>query len=237
MQTPLIIAHRTSPPYAAENSLEGIRISFEQGADCIEIDVHLSLDQRPFLLHDKLMRRTTGWPLPPELTPSFIIRRLRLRGGIERVPSLAAALDALPPNKIVAVDVKTPWAVLPLVREVTRRGIADRTLVWCASAWSARYAVSRHPGWEVAYYKDYADGPSNNAFTDQAKRLGVQAVSLDWRAINAEIVGHAHEAGLRVYSWHKDYELTPEKLSSGLDGLITDHPAKARAEIQRINAT
>jgi glycerophosphoryl diester phosphodiesterase len=232
----MIIAHRTSPPYAAENSLEGMRLSFEQGADAVEIDVHLSLDQRPFLLHDKLMRRTTGWPLPPELTPSFVIRRLRLRGGIERVPSLSEALDALPLDKLVAVDVKTPWAVLPLLREIRRRGIADRTLVWCASARAARYAVSRNPGCEVAYYKDYADGPSNRAFIDGAKRLGVQAVSLDWRAIDADVVGHAHEAGLRVYSWHKDYDLTSEKLASGLDGLITDHPARARAEVARISA-
>jgi glycerophosphoryl diester phosphodiesterase len=227
----LIIAHRTAPPYAAENSLEGMQVSFEQGADAVEIDLHLSLDQRPFLLHDKLMRRTTGWPLPPELTPSFVIRRLRLRGGIECVPSLEQALDALPPDKIVAVDVKTPWAVIPLRREILRRGLAARTLVWTPSALCARYAVRRNPGWEVAYYKDFADPPSNRAFIDKARRLGAQAVSLYWRAIDRDLVAFAHAAGLRVYSWHQDYELAPEKLGSGLDGLISDHPAKARATI------
>jgi glycerophosphoryl diester phosphodiesterase len=231
MPSPLIIAHRTAPPYAAENSLEGMRVSFEQGADAVEIDLHMSLDQRPFLLHDKLMRRTTGWPLPPELTPSFVIRRLRLRGGIETVPSLEQALDALPPDKTVAVDIKASWAVLPLLGEVRKRGIAARTLVWTPSALCARYAVRHDPGWQVAYYKDFADPPSNRAFIDKAKRLGAQAVSLDWRAIEADLVTYAHNAGLRVYSWHKDVELTPEKLASGLDGLITDHPAKARAAL------
>jgi len=225
---PLIIAHRTAPPYAPENSLEGMRVAFDQGADAVEIDLHMSLDQRPFLLHDKLMLRTTGWPLPPELTPSFVIRRLRLKGGIEPVPSLARALDALPEAKIVAVDVKTPWAILPLLSEVKRREIATRTLVWTPSALCARYASRRNPGWEVAYYKDFDDADSNRAFIDKARRLGAQAVSLDWRAVDAELVSYAHGAGLRVYSWHKDFELTPEKLASGLDGLITDHPAKAR---------
>jgi glycerophosphoryl diester phosphodiesterase len=234
MTGPLIIAHRTAPPYAAENSLEGMRVAFEQGADAVEIDLHMSLDQQAFLLHDKLMRRTTGWPLPPELTPAFMIRRLRLRGGVETVPALAAALDSLPEARLIAVDIKTPWAVLPLLSEVRRRGIAGRVLVWSASGLCVRYAIARNPGWEVAYYKDFEDGPSNRAFIDKARRLRAQAVSLDWRAIDADLVDYAHAAGLRVYSWHKEYEVTSAKLLSGLDGLITDHPARARA---RLNAT
>ena len=234
MVSPLIIAHRTAPPYAPENSLEGLRIAFEQGADAVEVDLHMSLDQRPFLLHDNFMRRTTGWPLPPELTPSAVIRRLRLKGGIEPVPSLSQALDALPDGKVIAVDLKTPWAVVPLLREVKRRGIASRTLVWSASALCVRYALRRNPGWEVAYYKDFADGHSNRALVDKAQGLGAQAVSLDWRAIEAGIVSYAHEAGLRVYSWHKDYELTAEKLASGLDGLITDHPARAHQAVAEL---
>jgi glycerophosphoryl diester phosphodiesterase len=237
VQSPLIIAHRTAPPYAPENSIEGIHVAFEQGADAVEIDLHVSLDQRPFLLHDKLMRRTTGWPLPPELTPSWLIKRLRLRGGIEHVPSLAEALDALPAGKLIAVDVKTPWAVVPLLPEVERRGIANRTLVWSASALCVRYALRRSPGWEVAYYKDFEDARGNRAFIDKARRMGAQAVSLDWRAIEPDLVSYAHAAGLRVYSWHKEYELTPEKLSSGLDGLITDHPARSRQTIAALANT
>lgn len=224
----LVLAHRTAPPYAAENSLEGIRASFEQGADGVEIDLRLSLDQRCFLMHDNSLHRMTGWPLPLELTPSFIARRLRLRGGIERVPSLDQALDALPAAKLIAVDVKTPWAVLPLRREIARRALGSRTLVWCSSGLAVRYAVRRSPGWEVAYYKDYEDGPQNRAFIAKARRLGAQAVSLDWRAIDAPLVAYAHELGLRVYSWHKAFDLTPEKLATGLDGLITDHPARIR---------
>jgi glycerophosphoryl diester phosphodiesterase len=206
-----------------------MRVAFEQGADAVEIDLHMSLDQRPFLLHDNFMRRTTGWPLPPELTPSFIISRRRLRGGVEPVPSLSKALDALPEGKVIAVDVKTPWAVVPLLSQVKRRGIAGRTLVWSASGLCVRFAVRRNPGWEVAYYKDYADDLSNRAFIDKARKLGAHAVSLDWQAISPELVAYAHAAGLRVYSWHKEQTLAEAKLASGLDGVITDHPARTRS--------
>ncbi len=90
-----------------------------------------------------------------------------------------------------------------------------------------RYAAGRDLGWEVAYYKDFADAGSNRAFIDKAKRIGARAVSLDWRSIDTDLVSYAHTQNLRVYSWHKDYDLTPDKLESGLDGLITDYPAQS----------
>jgi glycerophosphoryl diester phosphodiesterase len=225
---PLVIAHRTVPPFAAENSIEGVRIAFDQGADGVEIDLRMSLDQLPFLMHDNFMRRTTGWPLPLELTPSFIARTRQLKGGTECVPSLRQVLDALPDGKLLAVDIKTPWAVLALGGAIEARGIASRTLVWCSSGLAVRYARGRNPGWEVAHYKDFEAATDNRAFIARSQRIGAKAVSLDWRAIDAPLVAYAHALGLRVYSWHKDYELTEAKLTSGLDGLITDHPAKAR---------
>jgi glycerophosphoryl diester phosphodiesterase len=228
---PLIIAHRTTPAFAPENSLAGIKASFEQGSDGVEIDVRMTLDQRPYLMHDNFMLRTTGWPPPMELTPAFWARTQRLEGTEQLVPSLAQALDALPEEKLIAADVKTPWSIVPLTGAVRRRGIAERTLVWCSSALVVKYALGRKLGWEVAHYKDYEDPPSNRVFAENAKRIGAHAVSLDWRAIDAELVTFAHGLGLKVYSWHKEYELDPSKLRAGLDGLITDYPAKAREAV------
>ncbi len=259
MEAPVIIAHRTSPAYAPENSLEGIRVTFEQGADGVEIDLRTSLDLGLFLMHDNSMHRTTGWPLPIELTPAAVVRRQRLRGEEQGtrnkeqgaaegastlrdesrsyaithrgVPTLAEAIEAVPEDKLFAVDVKTPWSIFGLVRTVKAREMQSRTLVWCSSALVVRYAVRQMPGVEVAYYKDFEDGPNNIEFIGRAGRIGAQAVSLDWRGINRDVVAAAHSLGLKVYSWHKEHPLTAEKLASGLDGLITDHPARSRAEI------
>ncbi len=61
---PVIIAHRTSPRDAPENSLAGIARSAELGADYVEIDVRLTRDGVPVMLHDALLLRTTGRPWP-----------------------------------------------------------------------------------------------------------------------------------------------------------------------------
>jgi glycerophosphoryl diester phosphodiesterase len=229
---PIVIAHRTSPAYAPENSLEGVRVSFEQGADGVEIDVRMTLDMRPFLMHDNTMQRTTGWPLPIELTPSLVVRRRRLEGSNEAPPTLAQAIDAVPDGKLIAFDVKTPWSIFPLISEIRARGMAARSLVWCSSERVARYAAKRLPGVEVAYYKDYEDEPNNLAFIAKARRLGFQAVSLDWRGLTLGVVEAAHLEGLKVYSWHRGFEVTREKLETGLDGVITDHPRRTREAIE-----
>ncbi len=231
MKPPLIIAHRTCPADAPENSLAGMGVAAEQGADGVEIDLRLSLDLRPFLMHDRTLWRTTRFPLPAELTPAFVVRRLRLRGSEETVPSLAQALDALAPGLRLAVDVKTPLAVLPLLRETRRRGMEERVLVWCKSALAVRFVAHVAPAVEVAYLKDVVDAAAKRAFIAKARRIGARAVSARWQAVDADFVAAAHALGLRVYSWHRDLELTPAKLRAGLDGLVTDHPKAARQAV------
>jgi glycerophosphoryl diester phosphodiesterase len=230
----LIIAHRTLPKDAAENSLAGIAKAAELGADGVEIDLRMSLDQKPLLLHDWTLRRTTGFPLPLELTPDFIAHRLHLIAGEEHLPSLQEALDALPLGLLLAVDVKTPWAVIPLVQEIRKRRLEARTLIWCTSAIAVRYAARALPSVEVAYLKDVTDHEGKRRFIEKAKRLGAKAVSAHWRAIDAAFVAAAHGLGLRVYSYHGGHIMTPDKLSAGLDGLITDFPVEAREALTKL---
>jgi glycerophosphoryl diester phosphodiesterase len=234
MQPPLIIAHRTCPADAPENSLAGIAVARAQGADGVEIDLRLSVDGRPFLMHDDTLRRTVGprWPL--EATPSFLLRRLRLKGSDEAVPSLAAVFDALPPEMLLAVDVKTPWAVRALLRETRARGLESRVLVWCTSARAVHYISRRAPSIECAYLNDALDREGQRGFLETAVDAGARAISAHWRAVNAEFVAAAHGRGLRVYSWHAADPLTAEKLSAGLDALITDHPGAARAAYEAL---
>ena len=54
-----IIAHRGDSFHAPENTLEGARLAFEAGADAWELDVRLTRDGVPVLLHDASLRRTT----------------------------------------------------------------------------------------------------------------------------------------------------------------------------------
>lgn len=54
-----IIAHRTFMRRFPENTLVGVRGSFDKGADAVEVDVRLSADRVPVVMHDATVNRTT----------------------------------------------------------------------------------------------------------------------------------------------------------------------------------
>jgi glycerophosphoryl diester phosphodiesterase len=56
---PLIVAHRGDSAHAPENTLEAAEAGFRAGADAWELDVHLTRDGVPVVIHDEGLTRTT----------------------------------------------------------------------------------------------------------------------------------------------------------------------------------
>src|SRR5690348_10884704 len=59
---PLTGAHRGASARAPENTLAAFRAALEDGAEMIELDVHLTRDGQLAVIHDGDTRRTTGAP-------------------------------------------------------------------------------------------------------------------------------------------------------------------------------
>ncbi len=56
----MVFAHRGDSSHAPENTLEAARIGHASGADAWELDVQLTRDGVPVVLHDPTLRRTTN---------------------------------------------------------------------------------------------------------------------------------------------------------------------------------
>ena len=57
---PKLIGHRGVKNLKPENTLESIKTAFDLGLKCVEIDVKVSKDNIPLLLHDDTLDRTTN---------------------------------------------------------------------------------------------------------------------------------------------------------------------------------
>ena len=57
---PKLIGHRGVKNLKPENTLESITRAFDLGLECVEIDVKVSKDNIPLLLHDDTLDRTTN---------------------------------------------------------------------------------------------------------------------------------------------------------------------------------
>ncbi len=228
---PVIIAHRTLPLDAAENSIEGIRKAVELGADYVEIDVRRTRDGVPVMLHDALLLRTTLRPWPVSWATAKGLCRAKLRGSHQSVPTFAEAVDALSPGLGLAIDTKDPGAAEAIVRELRNQGALDRALLWAQSTSAVRWYAD-HAGEEaaeVALLRDAFTPEAIDCFLTDATACGATAISAHQSTVDLAFIERAHELGLKVHCWFQD-EGTQERLATlPLDGIVTDWPVDARA--------
>ena len=57
---PLVIAHRGASGLAPENTIAAFQLALAMGAEGIELDIHLSADGHPVVIHDTRINRTTS---------------------------------------------------------------------------------------------------------------------------------------------------------------------------------
>lgn len=109
--TVMVASHRATHNRFPENSLSAIKESIRIGVDIIEIDVKVSKDGIPFLMHDRTLdRTTTGEGDPEELTWDELQRLFIVDKGKTtrlKIPSLEEALKLAHGRILVDLDLKT----------------------------------------------------------------------------------------------------------------------------------
>lgn len=91
---PLAVAHRGDPYRFRENTLPSVAAAIQAGADAVEVDVQLTRDGVPVLLHDPTLKRLWGLDRPVRALTAERLAAQRFEGG-QRVPALAEALGLL----------------------------------------------------------------------------------------------------------------------------------------------
>ncbi|MEX6633798.1 glycerophosphodiester phosphodiesterase family protein [Hyphococcus lacteus] len=125
----LVTAHRAAHDSAPENSIASIERAIELGVDIVELDVRLSKDGVPVLMHDATMDRTTsGTGIVKDKTLSAIkTLRLRMADGAltdEKIPTLAEALSAARGKIAINVDLKS-IDIAPIAKVIHESGAAS----------------------------------------------------------------------------------------------------------------
>lgn len=232
LRAPVVIAHRGCPRHAPENSLAGIRAAGRLGADAVELDVRLTRDGVPVLLHDPLLLRTTGRPWPVRAVTAATLRTLLLKGSDgERVPTLDEALRTLPGGLQAALDVKVPSAGAAVLDVVDRLG--DRGLVrfWSQHPSVVRTLAAAVSGVEVALLRDTSTLAATIRLLDEAVALGATAVSVHAAVVSTQVVDACRSRGLRIYSWAQQPDELDAMVASDIDGIVTDWVEAAVAAV------
>lgn len=132
----LVAAHRGHHVAVPENSIPSIKSAIEIGADIVELDVMLTKDGVPVLMHDETVDRTTnGSGRVKDMTLSEI-KSLRLTmpdGSLsqELVPTLAEALEVARGQIVIDHDLK-PADIEPTIEVILRAEMLEQVMFYNA---------------------------------------------------------------------------------------------------------
>jgi len=202
-----IIAHRGASAYEPENTLRAFERAIAQGADWIELDVQLTKDGWPVVLHAADLAATTSGRGLVSATSLAELRRLDAGLG-EQVPTLDEVVEGFGGRCGLYVELKAPGSAAALAG-VLRRHSRAADLVACSFSLDlVREAATLLPSVPAAWL-------SANTEVDlapDALRAGAQMVHLCWESrgprpdhlVTDELLAHYHGAGLEVVLWHEE---------------------------------
>ena len=135
----IIAAHRGFRSVYPENTVVAITGAFERGADAVEVDVQLTLDGVPVLMHDPTVDRTTNGAGTVGFMTLAQIRKLDACSKFPfaawppcPVPTLREALESARGHGVLILDLKGSydWAALEsLVDLIHSKGMSQHVLV------------------------------------------------------------------------------------------------------------
>jgi glycerophosphoryl diester phosphodiesterase len=238
----LVIAHRGSSSEAPENTLPAFEAAARRGADAIELDVRLTADGAPVVIHDATLDRTTdrtgpvaaltlaelravdaGWRFTPDLG-----RTHPYRGGDARVPTLGEVLWAFP-RLTILVEIKEPSAQEAVRRVLVQEDAAAR----CVVASEHREALLAFEGPPFARGASAAEISALYWAALVRRRIPnpgyrMLSVPLRFRGLpvpTSGFVAAARANGCAVHVWTVDSPDTARRLwRRGVSGIVTNVP-------------
>jgi len=231
-----IFAHRGTSKHAPENTMAAFSLAYQQGADGIETDVHLTKDHVPVLMHDERINRTTngtgyiknhtfnqlkdldaGSWFSPEFIGSRIISLDEFLEWIQDKP-LYLNIE-LKNNKI---DYNHLEHIV--YDRIAHYHLLHRTTLSTFNPKSVKRLkhMNRNIGVALLISKRYKN------LVSAAKDLGANAIHIKYRLLNQLLVDRSHQENMaiRVYTVNKPKSMM-RSFSMGCDGIFTDVPKTA----------
>ena len=230
------VSHRGAAGIAPENTLSAVKAGVSAGAPFIEIDIRLTSDGVPVLMHDGSLDRTTDGTGYVRERDWEYVRKLdagsRFSGGFkgETVPHLGAVLEYMKgtPSTLV-IEVKdpdgNPGMTGSLAEYLRRYGMEKRVVVISFDAGWVEEFGKLMPGTALGALYVYPFGvpPPDR----------VKYVSVFWPAyvIDPTLAWRLRRAGYTVWAWNIDNPYIARFLAwKGVDGIVLDRPGLLKGD-------
>jgi glycerophosphoryl diester phosphodiesterase len=212
------IGHRGAPTVAIENTLPSLDAAIEAGARWVEIDVKLTADRVPVLLHDRTLRRI--WDRPVSISSVALSDLPGRAGGAEpMIPTLREALEHIRGRGVrLLIDLPSLPEAGPSIDLVQRLDMVEES-AFTGDTDALAWVRAGEPGAMIAMTWD----PPGLAGDAVLARVRPQYFNQAYTTLTAATVAAARSAGLKVSTYTVD---DPADMRSvidlGVDAIISN---------------
>ncbi len=226
-----VTAHRGASHGAPENTRASIELAIKEQADYAEIDVRLTEDGVPVLMHDRALFRTTGVAdevdkvTYAELSTYDAGGRYAEKYAGESVPCLQEILEEYGGKIRFNIELKTRndrKLAENVVSLIEACGLEERCVITSDSYEQLEWVKEANEKIKTGYILSLVYG----------EIFGYEAAdffSVKSDSVTKQLVKGAHERGKEIHAWtvNKGYEIIRMQ-ELGVDNIITDKPAYVR---------
>ncbi len=237
-----IIAHRGASHFAPENTVASAKMAWQLGADAVELDIHLSKDNRIMVIHDNSTKRTCSGKtnLIIKKTPSILLRDLdagswkgkEFKG--EKIPYLKEMIATVPEGKQLVVEIKCGKEVLPELKKCVDKSGKASQIVFICFDWDVIVQAQKEFPDNKCYWLSSSKSGLNKKIKLAAEN-GLAGVDLKYSIITKEVVDLAKANHLEVLTWTVDNPEEAKKLEKmGVTGITTNRPKWLKEEMAKL---
>lgn len=231
----LITAHRGASYGAPENTRASIALAIAENADYVEIDVRMTADGVPVLMHDRALFRTTGIVNDIDKVTYEEVSFYDVGAGYgeafqgEKVPGLQEILEEYGRKIKFNIELKernNPKLVAEVVGLIEAYGLEEQCVVTSDSYIQLEWLKKVNKKIKTGYIMSLVYGEVYGY--DAADFFSIKS---DY--ITEQLVKGAHARGKEIHAWtvNKAYEIKRMQ-EIGVDNIITDKPAYAKEIIR-----
>lgn len=227
--SPLVIAHRGASAYEPENTLRAFDLAIRQGAQMIELDLHVTCDNHVVVIHDPTLNHRTNLTGRVDRLTLAEVRRADAGQG-ERVPTLDETLDLTLDKVRLYLEIKDARAALPTLRIIRERRRQSQVMLASFDIELMRKLGEEVHDTELGLILGNATlHPMvrwREAFPWTAfRRVNYQVLCMRVELCYGYLAARARANGKKLYVWTADTEKQfARMLSIGVDGIVTNTP-------------
>ena len=241
-EEPLIVAHRGASRDAPQNTIPAFQLAWEQGADAIEGDFHLSKDGEIVCFHDADTERVAGTQLVVRQSTLAELKQLDVGAthGVAfngtRIPTIAEVFATIPEGKKIFIEVKCGAEIIPtLLNEIDQSGLTQEQIVVISfNKQVIQQLKIKAPQYKASWlcsFKKQETGEITPSLATVLKTLKqIQADGLSSNtAVPASVIEAVSQQG---YEWHvwtiNDLKTARRMQALGVLSITTDVPGTMR---------